>query len=119
MSYCYRLVRGDAEINICHVHTGYMGMSGKTGPCALFNTKLVMRNQCLDALGLRLIDMTMHGWRITGDYDHPNGFSAMEFIREIKHFGADPRDFEWYKNPEYPMTIGKDLTHWIDLTGTV
>ena len=121
MSYCYRLVRNDDEIVIAHVHYGIMGMTGKNGLCIMYNKCLVMHNQCLDSLELRLIDMTSAGWRIVGDaYDHPNGFSAMEFIREVKNFSADPRDFSWHDERSlYPMVLGKDGTHWCDLTGVI
>lgn len=113
MSHTYRLVRGSEEVNLAHVHCGYIDRWGHTGPCVMFNDRLVRIHQSLNGLHLRLIDMTMNGWEITGDYEHPNGFTAQEFIDMVKTFGADPRDFAWYED----LIIGEDATHWHNLTG--
>lgn len=116
MSYTIKLVRGEQEINLAHVHCGYVNCFGAVGACITFNDRLVRIHQNLNNLWLRLIDMTTNGWHITGDYNHPDGFTAEEFIKHVKSFGADPRDFAWY---EGRMTVGTDGTHWMDLTGTV
>ena len=115
MSYTFKLVRGEQEVVLAHVHCGIINRFGATGVCIMFNDRLVRIRQNLDNLWLRLIDMTTSGWYITGDYEHPNGFTAKEFIEHVKSFGADPRDFAWYKD----LVVGTDGTHWKDLTGTI
>lgn len=111
MSTTFSLVRGDREINIAHRH------AGPTGPCVVYNSKLIKVNQSLDMLFLRLCEYVDNGWRITGDYNFPNGFSPIEFYNEFKKYGQDPNDlFYFHANHERPITIGCDGTFWHDLT---
>lgn len=121
MSRTHYLVRGNQAIELAHVH------HGPKGPSVVYNTEVVKINQSLDNLFLRLCELTAKGWEITGDYNHPNGFSAIEFYNEFKTYHADIElAFEayGYRCAKYSLydtkpIVAPDGTLWNNLHGVI
>ena len=109
MSTTFALIKGNEKINIAHRHLGPDGLS------VVYNSELLKVNRSLDFLFLALCQYVKRGWRISGDYEHPNGFSPIEFYNEFKKYHRDHRDLVWHED----LVIGTDGTYWLDLTRTV